>query len=53
MIVQDVAALLAVAAALVYLARRWLRRRSAATCCGERECPAARRALEKLRATGD
>jgi hypothetical protein len=47
--VQEVATLLVVAAALVYLGLRWWRHRSAATCCGERECPAARRTLEKLR----
>ena len=50
---QETLAVLAVVAALAYLVGRLLRRRSAGTCCGERECPAARMTVEKLRAAGD
>ncbi|MDJ0975465.1 MAG: hypothetical protein QNJ98_13455 [Planctomycetota bacterium] len=35
-------------AALAYIGWRWVVRRRAATCCGETECPAAKRMVEKL-----
>ncbi len=45
---QEIAAFLAVAAAVAWLAARWWRRRSSGNCCGEAECPAARASLERL-----
>ena len=36
------------AATLGYLVWRAVQRRLAATCCGERECPATRRILEEM-----
>jgi hypothetical protein len=34
--------------AALYLAARFVRRRGVSTCCGERECPAAREALRRM-----
>jgi hypothetical protein len=45
---QQVAALALVALAAAWLARRWLKRRATGNCCGEPECPAAKRTLEAL-----
>ena len=50
---QELATLLIVAAALAYLVGRRLRRRSAGTCCGERECPAAKKTIDRLRSAGE
>jgi len=33
---------------LAWLVRRFVVRRGAGTCCGEKECPAARRMLDRL-----
>ncbi len=40
-------------ATAVYLGWRLVRRRLAATCCGEKECPAAKALAERLRAVRD
>ena len=45
---QDVLALLIVAAAVVGLAVRHVLRRRAKTCCGARSCPAARQIVERF-----
>ena len=50
---QELATFAVVAAAVGYLVRRRLRRRAAGTCCGERECPAAKKTLDRLRSVGD
>ena len=34
--------------ALTYIVWRWRSRRSAGTCCGEKECPAAKKIVERL-----
>ena len=34
--------------ALGYIAWRWMARRAANTCCGEKECPAAKRVVDRL-----
>ena len=41
------------AATVAYLGWRLLRRRLAATCCGERECPAAKAVVERLGRTSE
>jgi hypothetical protein len=45
---QESFAFLLLAAAVGYLAWRFLRRRGAGNCCGEKECPAAREMARKL-----
>ncbi|MHC4490502.1 MAG: hypothetical protein ACYTDU_02600 [Planctomycetota bacterium] len=45
---QEIATFLIVAAAAVWLAVRWWRRRNGGNCCGEAECPAAKATVEKL-----
>lgn len=47
---QELAALLLVALAGLYLLRRLGVRRRRGTCCGERECGAAKRILERMAA---
>ncbi|MGH7163204.1 MAG: hypothetical protein ACREID_06955 [Planctomycetota bacterium] len=49
MTAQQWAAYLLVGAAAAYLVARWAARRRAATCCGERECPAAKGMMKKIR----
>lgn len=34
--------------ALGYMAWRYMARRAANTCCGEKECPAAKRVVDRL-----
>ena len=34
--------------ALAYVVWRWRSRRAAATCCGEKECPAAKKIVDQL-----
>jgi len=46
--VQEIAVSLIIAAAVGWLAWRWLRRRAAGNCCGETECPAAKQTLRRL-----
>jgi len=46
---QELLTYLACAAAVAYLIRRKLRRRATGNCCGEKECPAAKRALDDIR----
>jgi membrane protein implicated in regulation of membrane protease activity len=48
---QEIATFLIVAAAVVWLAARWRRRRRSGTCCGEKECPALRSTVERLKRT--
>ena len=46
---QEIATFLVVAAAVVWLAGRWWRRRHRGNCCGEKACPAAKATVEKLK----
>lgn len=45
---QEIGAITLVALAVAYLAWRYLSRRAAGNCCGEKECPAAREMVEKF-----
>jgi hypothetical protein len=46
---QQFGALAIVALAVAYLLWRFLAGRATGNCCGEKECPAAREMVEKLR----
>lgn len=46
---QEIGTFLIVAAACLWLAVRWWRRRASGNCCGEAECPAAKGTVEKLK----
>ena len=46
---QEIAAAVAVAAALAYLIARYCRRRASGNCCGEKECPATAGMLDRLK----
>lgn len=45
---QEIAAFGIGLAALAYIGWRWVVRRRASTCCGEKQCPAAKRIVDKL-----
>lgn len=48
MSVQEIGAFLLLGLAAAYLLVRFFRRRSSATCCGERTCPAAKALLDRI-----
>jgi hypothetical protein len=48
-VLQEIGAFLLLAGAVAYLVYRRLRRRASGNCCGEPECPAAKRSLRRLR----
>jgi hypothetical protein len=50
MTLQEIAAYLIGAAALVWLVVRYRRRRATGNCCGEAECPAAKSTVDLIRA---
>ncbi len=45
---QEIATILIVVAAALWLGVRWRRRRASGNCCGEKECPAAKQTLRRL-----
>jgi hypothetical protein len=49
MSLQEIAAFAVAALAVVYLVLRHRRRRSTGNCCGEKECPAAKGMVERIR----
>jgi hypothetical protein len=46
---QEIAAFAVAALAVAYLVVRHFRRRATGNCCGEKECPAAKGMVEKIR----
>ena len=46
---QEIATFVIVAAAALWLAARWWRRRARGNCCGEAECPAAKATIKTLK----
>ncbi len=46
--IQQIAAYVLVGAAVTWLLRRYLKRRSTGNCCGEAECPAAKATVERI-----
>ena len=46
---QEYGAYVLIALAAGYLVWRFLRRRASGNCCGEKECPAAREMVDRLR----